>query len=73
MKLSPAALEARARRAAKRVGLFVKKTRWRAGTTDNQGGFMLCDARTGAGLNGYRFDLEAEEVIALCTDLETGA
>jgi hypothetical protein len=37
------ALENRARRAAKRVGLIARKSRWRAGTIDNHGGFTLIE------------------------------
>jgi hypothetical protein len=40
------ALEARARRAAKRAGLMAYKSRWRAGTIDNRGGYMLIDLQT---------------------------
>jgi len=36
--MDQAANEARARRAAKRVGLQVRKTRWRANTVDSLGG-----------------------------------
>jgi hypothetical protein len=34
-------IEHRARRAARRVGLVARKSRWRAGTIDNLGGFQL--------------------------------
>ena len=37
------ALEARARRAASRLGYRATKTRWRAGSCDNQGGFAIVD------------------------------
>jgi hypothetical protein len=62
------ALEARARRAAKRIGLVAKKTRWRAGSVDNYGGFMLIDPGTNFVQAGVRFDMSAEEVIAYCTE-----
>lgn len=41
--LSDSAKDARARRAAKRVGLFARRSRWRLGTVDNLGGLMLMD------------------------------
>ena len=37
------ALESRARRLAKKAGWVAKKSRWRAGTVDNHGGFQLID------------------------------
>jgi len=37
------AIEQRARRAAKRIRLIAKKSRWRAGSIDNRGGFMLIE------------------------------
>jgi len=35
------ASESRARRAAKRVGLVARKSRWRRGTCDNRGGIIV--------------------------------
>jgi hypothetical protein len=63
---SASAMEARARRAAKRVGLIARKTRWRRGTVDNRGGFLLLEPYHSAVVAGIRFDLSAEAVIALC-------
>jgi hypothetical protein len=60
------AIEARARRAARRVGLVARKTRWRRGTIDNFGGFMLIDGHTNNVVDGERFDLSAEDVIDHC-------
>jgi hypothetical protein len=37
------ALESRARRAATRIGLKAKKSRWRLGSIDNHGDFQLID------------------------------
>ena len=62
------ALDARARRAAKKVGLFAKKSRWRAGTVDNLGGFVLMDPYSNAIVGGSRFDLSAETVIDFCRE-----
>jgi hypothetical protein len=61
--LTEQALDARARRAARKGGLIARKSRWRAGTIDNYGGFMLVDPSTGAAVDGTRFDLSAEYVI----------
>ena len=61
------ALEHRARRAAKRVGLVARKSRWRAGTIDNSGGFMLIDPLDNLIMAGERFDMTAADVIAFCS------
>jgi hypothetical protein len=60
------ALEARARRAAKRIGLMAQKSRWRRDSIDNLGGFRLVDPYYNAVVNGERFDLSAAEVLELC-------
>jgi hypothetical protein len=39
------ALDARARRAARREGLMARKSRWRVGTIDNLGGYRLINPR----------------------------
>jgi hypothetical protein len=41
MTATEQALEARARRAARRLGLVARKTRWRAGTIDNYCSFTF--------------------------------
>jgi hypothetical protein len=66
MIVSEAALEQRARRAARRVGLLARKSRWRLGSVDNFGEFMLLDPQTNFVVEGARFDLSAEEVIDYC-------
>ena len=58
-------LEARARRAAKRVGLVAMKTRRRAGTLYNQGGFALFDPQFNFITFGEKFNLSPEDVIEL--------
>jgi hypothetical protein len=62
------AIEARARRAAKRVGLYTKKTRWRANSIDNHGEFQIIDAYQNLIVAGERFDMSAEEVITYCKE-----
>lgn len=62
------ALDSRARRAAARVDLVARKSRWRAGTIDNYGEFMLIDPFTNAVVGGSRFDMSAEEIIAYCEE-----
>ena len=42
-EISEQALDARARRAARHVGLMARKSRWRCGTIDNLGGYRLID------------------------------
>jgi len=60
------ALEARARRAARRVGLIARRSRWRVGTIDNHGGYMLVDPSANIPVYGSRWDLSAEDVIEFC-------
>jgi hypothetical protein len=64
-------LEARARRAARRVGLRVRKSRQRTyvPNMDNFGAYMLIDGERGYVVAGSKFDLSAEEVIAFCARL----
>jgi hypothetical protein len=57
-----------ARRAAKRVGLRAAKTRWRANSVDNHGGFQLIDPYSNSVVAGVRFDMSAEDVIEWCKD-----
>ena len=47
---------------------MARKTRWRANTIDNRGGYMLLDLMTSFVVNGSRFDLSAEEVIEFCAE-----
>jgi hypothetical protein len=61
-----AAQEARARRAARRVGLYAQKSRSRSRSINDRGKFMLMDPCRNAIVAGERFDLEPEDVIALC-------
>lgn len=64
-------MEARARRAAKHVGWLARKSRWRAGTIDNYGGFAIIDPSHNGIIYGWQFDLTAEDVIEICgTDTE---
>jgi hypothetical protein len=63
---SESALESRARRAAKKVGLLARKTRWRKDSMDNLGGFQLVDPYFNRAVDGIRFDLTAKEVIEIC-------
>lgn len=63
---SESALEARARRAAHRVGLIAKKSRWRRGSIDNFGQFMLLDENRIVA--GERFDLTPKAVIDFCDE-----
>jgi len=60
------ALEQRARRMAKSVGLVAIMSRKGIGSVDNLGGFRILDAILGTIEAGERFDLTAEEVIAYC-------
>lgn len=66
--VSEQAMDARARRAAQRIGLVACKSRWRAGSVDNQGGFQIADPRFSRIEAGVRFDLSAQDVVAYCRD-----
>ncbi|MCZ6510734.1 MAG: hypothetical protein O7A62_09105 [Alphaproteobacteria bacterium] len=63
------AVEARARRAANRVGLSARKSRLQH-PLDNQGGFMLVDTSNNVPVAGYSYDLTAGEVIECCQEYE---
>ena len=70
-KLEQRRLEARARRAAWRVGLLVRKSRKRSNAPNgnNFGEFMLVDRDRNYVVAGARFDLSAEEVLAYCAEV----
>ena len=65
--VTEAALDSRARRAAKRIGLEARRSRWRRDSIDNRGGFMLVN-QNNCIVAGERFDMSAEEVIAYCAE-----
>ena len=71
MHLSKTALEHRARRAARRIGLSATKSRWRANSIDNFGGFMLVDPERNYIVSGSRYDLSAEDVFEYCKEEHT--
>ena len=58
--------DSKARRAARRVGLVARKSRWRRGSIDNRGAYMLIDPMTNFVVAGSRFDLTAEDVVQFC-------
>jgi hypothetical protein len=66
MDISEAAMDARARRSAKRMGLLAIKSRRLRGTADNRGGYMLIDPTRNAVWAGERCDLSAEDVNEMC-------
>ena len=66
--VSEAAIEARARRAARKVGLVARKSRWRVGSIDNYGEFMLIEPSGNYPVAGFRYDMTAEEVLEYCTE-----
>ena len=63
-------LDSCARRVAKKAGLVARKSRWRKGSIDNFGDFMLIEPFTNVAVLGSRFDATADEVIAYCSDSE---
>jgi len=65
--LTDNAIEQRARRAAKRVKLIACKSRYRAGTGDNYGGFMILDPYRNVIIAGERYRLSAADVLEFCT------
>jgi hypothetical protein len=64
---SSSAEDARARRAARRVGLIARRSRWRIGSIEHYGGFQLINRMYNAVVAGERLDLSAKEVIEYCT------
>jgi hypothetical protein len=67
--IGDAALGARARRAAARVGLKACKSRHRHGSIDNFGHFQLIDPVRNVIIDGARFELSALNVIDYCSHL----
>jgi hypothetical protein len=67
MSDSGRAVEARARRAAKKVGLVARKSRKRAGSADNFGESMLVHPDSDRAAAGFRYDMTAQQVIGYCT------
>jgi hypothetical protein len=65
--------DSQARRAAKRVGLLARKSRWRRDTIDNFGDFMLIEPRLNCVVAGSRFDLTAADVVELCKPVRDAA
>jgi len=59
-------LDGAARRAAKRAGLRLVKSRVRTISANNHGEYMLVEPRFNRCLAGERFDLSAESVIEWC-------
>jgi hypothetical protein len=55
-----------ARRAARGAGLIAKKSRWRKGSVDNYGRYMLVEPTSNIVVAGVRFDMTAEEVVDYC-------
>jgi hypothetical protein len=66
--ISDAALDGRARRAARKVGLKATKTRCRSNSVDNYGGFQIIDPHSNLIVAGVRFDMSAEQVIEYCKE-----
>src|SRR5215475_8700479 len=62
--------EDQARRAAKRVGLRARKSRWRANSIDNLGEFQIIDPMRNWIVAGERFNFTADDVIEFCRDYE---
>jgi hypothetical protein len=66
LRESDPSIEARARRAARRIGLVARKSRWRKNSIDNFSDFMLIEPTSNAVMAGSRFELTANEVIEYC-------
>jgi hypothetical protein len=63
---SKSALDTRARRAARRIGLIAMRSRRRVGSVDNRGGFQLLDLSNRV-VAGERCDMTQQQVIDYCT------
>jgi hypothetical protein len=62
------ASDKQARRAARRIGLLARKSRWRRNTVDNHGGFMLLEPYQNRVVAGLRFNLTAADVVTRCNE-----
>ena len=62
--------EDQARRAAKRVGLRARKSRWRAHSSDNCGGFQIIDPMRNWIVAGEKFNCTADDVVEFCARYE---
>ena len=60
--------DSQALRAAQRIGLLARKSRWRRDTVDNYGGFMLIEPYRTRVVAGRRFNLTAAGVVELCNE-----
>jgi hypothetical protein len=55
-----------ARRAAKRVGLKARKSRWRANSIDNRGGFQIIDPMRNRIVAAEKYNYTADDVVEFC-------
>jgi hypothetical protein len=62
-------LDARARRAAKRIGLAAIRSR-RKPSIDNYGGFQIINPYFNAVVAGEKFNLSADQVVSYCREVE---
>jgi hypothetical protein len=67
-QITESAMDARARRAAKKLNLVAKKSTWRKESIDNRGGFQIIDPYFNRVEAGVRFDMSAQEVIDFCSE-----
>lgn len=63
------AADARIRRAAARLNLSVKKSRWRLGSMDNHGEYQISDPARNTIVAGQRFDMSITDVAAWLADI----
>jgi hypothetical protein len=68
-QITESAMDARARRAAKKLNLVAKKSAWRKESIDNRGGFQIIDPYFNRVEAGGRFDMSAQEVIDFCSEV----
>jgi hypothetical protein len=61
-----------ARRAAKRVGLQARKSRWRAHSNDNLGGFQIRDPMRNLIVAAERYNFTADDVVAFAHNYTKG-
>jgi hypothetical protein len=68
MRKSEAALDSHVRRTAKRAGYIVRKSRWRLGSIDNYGEYVVIDPECNFVVFGGRYDATAEDVLHWLND-----
>lgn len=71
--ITPRAADARIRRAASRLQLSVRKSRWRLGSIDNHGEYQIVNPNRNAVVAGQRFEMSISDVAVWLRDIASDA